>query len=287
MASSCEPEESAFSLLPAPGGGLLRAVRFSLGVQSGAAPGAGGAVGGLLAARGTVDGVRPHLRRDAGAAPRAIAARTRGVTHNTSTQQLFGLSDGWRGFNSLISRILGFSGTEPSRIRRVAIAHPSRSHRVAIAHPSRIRRVSVAGPGGCKELASQRRRLRRRASPEGCGVGGTSPRGAMPQGDSLRLAPGPYGTGKLQGRGAGRWSTSWAYYSTNVRILQGGGGITWTDGLVVACALLEERVWLGLRRYPAHSALRRFGVQGDTLYPRRRLRPLHPAGERGRGRTPS
>ena len=68
-----EAEESAFSLLPAPGGGLLRAVRFSLGVQSGAAPGAGGAVGGLLAARGTVDGVRPHLRRDAGAAPRAIA----------------------------------------------------------------------------------------------------------------------------------------------------------------------------------------------------------------------
>ena len=28
----------------------------------------------------------------------------------------------------------------------------------------------------------------------------------------------------------------WGYYSTPVRILQWGGGITWTEGLVVACA---------------------------------------------------
>ena len=45
-----------------------------------------------------------------------------------------------------------------------------------------------------------------------------------------------------------------------------------------AFALLRRRVWLGVRRYPARSTLRRFSGQGDTpLYPRRGLRPLHPA----------
>ena len=59
----------------------------------------------------------------------------------------------------------------------------------------------------------------------------------------------------------------------------GGEGSPWTDGLILACALLQGRDWLGLRRYPARSALRRFPEQGDSLYPRRGLRPLHPAWE--------
>ena len=46
---------------------------------------------------------------------------------------------------------------------------------------------------------------------------------------------------------------------------KGGGGITWADGFVLACALLQGRVWPGLRRYPARSALRRFGVQGEAF----------------------
>ena len=44
----------------------------------------------------------------------------------------------------------------------------------------------------------------------------------------------------------------------------------------MASALLRRRVWLGLRRYPARSALRRFPEQGVPLYPRRGLRSLHP-----------
>ena len=37
-----------------------------------------------------------------------------------------------------------------------------------------------------------------------------------------------------------------------------------TDGLVLACALHQGRVWLGVRRHPARSALRRFWKQGDS-----------------------
>ncbi len=42
------------------------------------------------------------------------------------------------------------------------------------------------------------------------------------------------------------------------------GGASWTEGFVVACALLQPRVWLGLRRYPARSTLQRFWKQGDS-----------------------
>ena len=52
-------------------------------------------------------------------------------------------------------------------------------------------------------------------------------------------------------------------------------------GLVVACVVLQRRVWLGLRRCPTCTALGRFPEQGDTLYPRRGLRPLHPLGRGG------
>ncbi len=59
----------------------------------------------------------------------------------------------------------------------------------------------------------------------------------------------------------------WGYSSTIVRILQVrgvGGGSSWTEGLVVACVVLQRRVWLGLRRCPARTTLRRFWVQGDS-----------------------
>ena len=71
-----------------------------------------------------------------------------------------------------------------------------------------------------------------------------------------RDSPSPNVCGRLEGREAGQWPTSWGYYSTTVRILQGGGGITWKEGLVLACVLLQRRVRLGLHRYPARSAWR-------------------------------
>ncbi len=60
----------------------------------------------------------------------------------------------------------------------------------------------------------------------------------------------------------------------------GGGG----RGLGLRRPPADGDGWFcyGLRRYPARSALQRFWVQGDSLYPRRRLCPLHPAGRRSR-----
>ena len=48
-------------------------------------------------------------------------------------------------------------------------------------------------------------------------------------------------------------------------------------GFVLACALLQRWGWLGVRRCPTWPTLQRSWKQGDTLYPRRGLRPLHPA----------
>ena len=36
------------------------------------------------------------------------------------------------------------------------------------------------------------------------------------------------------------------------------------EGLVLACALLQGRGWLGQRHYPARSTLQRFEKQGDS-----------------------
>ncbi len=52
-------------------------------------------------------------------------------------------------------------------------------------------------------------------------------------------------------------------------------------GFVVACALLQQGGWFGGRRYPARTALQRYWKQGDSLYPRRGLRPLQPAWRTG------
>ena len=157
-----------------------------------------------------------------------------------------------------------------------------------------------------------------------------------------RESPCPNICGRLREREGGRWPTSWGYYSTLVRILQGGcgggpglrrpptdgdgwfclglrprsaKGLAWPaplshlahpptfletgghavppagaappaprwgdGGSVVACALLQWGDWLGGRRCPTWPTLQRFWKQGDTLYPRRGLRPLHPAGGTG------
>ncbi len=59
----------------------------------------------------------------------------------------------------------------------------------------------------------------------------------------------------------------WGYYSTLVRILQWGGGITWAEGLVVACALLQGRVCLGLRRCPTCPPSNVFRNRGTPPVP--------------------
>ncbi len=108
--------------------------------------------------------------------------------------------------------------------------------------------------GAC---ALQRHWLRSHASSEGLAPW-VVPSALLPQGDSLWLAPSAHVCGRLLGREAGRGPTSWGYYSTPVRILQWGWGITWGDGFVLACALHQRRVCIGLRRYPARSTLQRF-----------------------------
>ncbi len=102
------------------------------------------------------------------------------------------------------------------------------------------------------------------------------PSALLPQGDSLWLAPSAHVCGRLLGREAGRWPTSWGYYSTPVRILQGGWGITWTDGIVLACAFLQRRVWFGLRRCPTCPPSNVFGYRGTRCTPGGAA-PLHPA----------
>ena len=89
----------------------------------------------------------------------------------------------------------------------------------------------------------------------------------------------------LQGREAGRRPTSWGYYSTIVRILQWGGRASdsgvrppmGTDGFVLACALLQRRVWLGVRRCPTCPPSNVFGYRGCPPVPPAGAAPLHPA----------
>ena len=67
------------------------------------------------------------------------------------------------------------------------------------------------------------------------------------------------------------------YHSTIVRILQEGGGITWADGLVVACALLQRMVCFGLRRCPTCPPSNVFRNRGTPpAPPGGALGSLHP-----------
>ena len=143
--------------------------------------------------------------------------------------------------------------------------------------PSRYESLVIMERDGSKELASQRQSLRSQPSSEGCGLGDV-PSAPLPQGDSLWLAPSANVCGRLQGREARRGATSWGHYSTTVRILQeGGGGASWAAGLVMAYALLRRRSGLACAAIPPAPPSDVFQNRGTPPYPRRGLRPLHPA----------
>ncbi len=74
-----------------------------------------------------------------------------------------------------------------------------------------------------RACALQRHSLRSQPSSEGLAPW-VVPSAPLPQGDSLWLAPSAHVCGRLLGREAGRWPTSWGYYSTIVLILQVGVG---------------------------------------------------------------
>ena len=69
----------------------------------------------------------------------------------------------------------------------------------------------------------------------------------------------------------------WGYSSTIVRILQEGGGASWTGRLVAASVVLQRRVWLGLRRCPTGPPSNVFRNRGTPPVPPAGAAPLHPA----------
>ncbi len=73
--------------------------------------------------------------------------------------------------------------------------------------------------------------------------------------------------GRLREREAGLGPLHWGHYSTPVRILQWGDGITWADGFVLACALLRRRVCFGLRRCPTCPPSNVLGYRGTPPVP--------------------
>ena len=113
-------------------------------------------------------------------------------------------------------------------------------------------------------------------------LGGSCPLGcslsALPQGDSLWLAPSAHVCGRLLGGDAGRWPTSWGYHSTIVRILQGGWGITWGGALLWRAPSFSGGSGLACAVVPPAHPPTFLETGGLPLYPRRGLRPLHPAG---------
>ena len=104
---------------------------------------------------------------------------------------------------------------------------------------------------------------------------GMFPQRPCRRGNSLWLAPVHYVCGRLEGREGGRRLTSWGYYSTSVRILQGGGQGPLTPvvqpsisgGIGLACALLQRRVWLGGRRCPIGPPSNVFRNRGTPPVP--------------------
>ncbi len=136
-----------------------------------------------------------------------------------------------------------------------------------------------------RACAVQRHSLRSQPSSEGLAPW-VVPSALLPQGDSLWLAPSAHVCGRLLGREAGRWPTSWGYYSTPVRILQWGWRgprtpasarrwgrmvLSWlapsiSKGSGLACAAIPPA-------YPPTF----LETGGLPLYPRRGLRPLPPA----------
>ena len=134
-----------------------------------------------------------------------------------------------------------------------------------------------------RACAVQRHSLRSQPSSEGLAPW-VVPSALLPQGDSLWLAPSAHVCGRLLGREAGRWPTSWGYHSTSVRILQWG----WQGPRTPASARRWGRMvlsWLapsiskgsGLAcaAIPPAPPSNVFGNRHrDTLYPRRGRSPL-------------
>ncbi len=98
---------------------------------------------------------------------------------------------------------------------------------------------------------------------------GNVPRPFCPGGLAMD-SPSPHVCGRVYG----------ATLAQSFVFCNGGGWHNLDGGVLLRPAPSFRGVWLGLRRHPARSALQRFWVRGDSLYPRRGLRPLHPA--RGR-----
>ena len=97
--------------------------------------------------------------------------------------------------------------------------------------------------------------------PLGCSLSAPATGGfsvVSPQCSCMRQAP---------GKRSGPVADFMGYHSTIVRILQGGWGITWADGLVVACALHQRRVRLGLRRCPTCPPSNVFQNRGTRCTP--------------------
>ena len=137
----------------------------------------------------------------------------------------------------LLSLSAGFRGLQ-ARSRRGTVAELSLSRRGCVVEPSWSRRRCVAEPDGSKELVSQRHSLWSHPSSDGCGAGGTSPRAPATGGFSL-VSPQYkcYAAGSKEEKRAGG-PTSWRHYSTNVLILQRGGGQIGGEGLGLACAAI-------------------------------------------------
>ena len=102
------------------------------------------------------------------------------------------------------------------------------------------------------------------------------PSALLPQGDSLWLAPSAHVCGRLLGREAGRGPTSWGtiahlfvFYKGGVTGAADSGArpLMGTDGFVLACALHQRRVWLGLRRCPTGPPSNVFWYRGTPPVP--------------------
>ncbi len=111
-------------------------------------------------------------------------------------------------------------------------------------------------------------------------LGGSCPLGcslsAPATGGVHRESPCPNICGRLRGGEAGRGPTSWdiiahlfVFYKGGVTGAADSGvrPLMGTDGFVLACALHQRRVWLGVRRYPTGPPSNVFGNRGTRCTP--------------------
>ena len=156
---------------------------------------------------------------------------------------------------------------------------------------------TAAEPRGWKGLVWKRHWHWSHLSSDGRGTGGRFPGCAATGGISM-VSPlsKMYVAGSKEEKRAG-WPTSWGYYSTIVRILQGGvaGLPNLPSSTRAGTEGNGERGAYGGGRPPSGAGLAWraplsrphrpptfLETGGLPLYPRRGLRPLHPAGRRSR-----